>query len=169
MCFGLSFLSLGVSVLIFFNPIFIYSSGKAWNHDISVFLLVLSLYFLSQRKFFFSGVAIGMCLSARLTFLFFPFFLFLFLFLYLSEKRRFIYFFLGLILGLLPIFFFLIKCSESFLLQTLWRARLLKLYYHDVGLFSAVCSLKSKIHLTFIWLKHPSIVIWFLLFLLMFF
>lgn len=64
---------LASAVALAASPLFDYTSGRAWNHDLSVFLVLVSLGILLWRdrlsgtSVLFSGIALGLATGTRLT------------------------------------------------------------------------------------------------------
>ncbi len=103
-------------VILLINPVFVYTVGKAWNHDLPILLTLVALILFSEgikrenkrRWFFASGLMIGLAIGTRLTFapIVLPFLIMFFLLpRRLGNKelvKQILAFVLGLFVGLLP-------------------------------------------------------------------
>jgi len=141
-----SLLSLGSAGLILTNPLFVYTSGKAWNHDATV-LLILLAFLASGRSvkqngcpkwLFLSGLLLGLATGVRLSAapLALPFLL---MTLWPAPKprsgtlRRPMTFGLGLLVGLLPAAFLFVLAPRQFLFGNLGYPHYNTLYRQQVG------------------------------------
>lgn len=69
-------IAVGSALLVFTSPLFIYTTGRAWNHDLSIFFALGAFltYYLSVMKGdgktgpFLTGVLLGLAIGTRLSF-----------------------------------------------------------------------------------------------------
>jgi 4-amino-4-deoxy-L-arabinose transferase-like glycosyltransferase len=69
-------ISAGSALLLASNPIFVYTSGLAWNHDLPVLLVLLAVVLLGRSirrpsagwHTFFAGIVVGSAIGTRLSF-----------------------------------------------------------------------------------------------------
>ncbi len=137
----------GSVALLVTNPLFIYTSGKSWNHDLSVLLALLAFVCHvkgargehGRRWAFLSGLFVGLATGTRLSFA--PVILpFLGAFLLYPDRTRHqkwfvlpLLFGLGVLLGLLPSLILFIMAPRQFLFGNLEYARYNTLYRQEVG------------------------------------
>lgn len=135
------------SILLFLAaPIFIYTSGRAWNHDLPVLLLVwawlISLYGRIHAKpalwQMISGILLGLAIGTRLSVVTaLPAFLLLICLppqLVRRQRRVWIAAFLaGLLLASLPLIYAFVRAPQAFLFGNLEYARLNTLYREATG------------------------------------
>lgn len=119
-----------ISVLfIFTNPLFIYTTGFAWNHDFPLLLFLLAFvvhsYALRDNKktkwIFLSGILVGLAVGSRLSFIFavIPFIAIIFLNPNQAEKNKnlhlFYLFILGFLLSTAHLFLMFISAPKQFI------------------------------------------------------
>ena len=120
------FSGIALPLLLFFDPVFYYTAGKTWNHEVPSFLIVASILLQafavrnrSLRVAALSGLAGGLAVGTRLTFA--PILLPLCLgaLLYPGNWRQRTYLILatglGTGIGLLPSFVMFVKAPDNFL------------------------------------------------------
>jgi hypothetical protein len=138
----------GSVVLLVTNPVFIYTSGKSWNHDLSLLLALLAFVChvkgagggeRRKRWAFLSGLFVGLATGTRLSFapLILPF---LGAFLLYPNRTRHqkwfvlpLLFGLGVLLGLLPSLVLFAMAPRQFLFGNLEYARYNTLYRQEAG------------------------------------
>ena len=137
----------GSVVFLLTNPLFTYTSGKAWNHDLPVLLTLLAFAFHihgvqqggSKRWVFASGLCIGLAAGARLSFalVVVPFLLTILLFPGRTRRQRLLVlplsFGLGVVMGLLPALVLLALDPQAFLFGNLGYARYNTIYRQEMG------------------------------------
>jgi hypothetical protein len=134
-----------VSVLMLvFNPIFRYTSGQAWNHDLPILLTLLAfLAWLRSntdpRWLFLSGALVGFAVGVRLSFLVIapPFLLISFFASPSGSNRKRLgrpgWFTIGLVLSLLPLLAVALTAPRAFLFGNLEYIRLNTLFRLEMG------------------------------------
>ena len=135
-----------IILLIFINPIII----LPWPNFLAFLTIVLSCYFLinieSKKKFFFSGLFLGVSILIRENNLIpaslILIYIFFFVFFVEKDKNLFFYFFLGLITPL-SIFIFYIYTFDLFFYWKIFSFDLLKLFSKYENKFSHVNHLLS--------------------------
>lgn len=135
-----------IILLIFINPIII----LPWPNFLAFLTIVLSCYFLinfeSKKKFFFSGLFLGVSILIRENNLIpaslILIYIFFFVFFVEKDKKLFFYFFLGLITPL-SIFIFYIYTFDLFFYWKIFSFDLLKLFSKYENKFSHVNHLLS--------------------------
>ncbi len=132
-------------------PIFSYTSGRAWNHDVPVFLMLLAFFIhsdalIERRSPFWlgaSGLLMGLASVTRLSFALtaLPFILVLWLYPVYKGRTRWIgvgMFLLGYIIGAIPAIALFIVDPAAFLFGNVEYVRLNTLYYQDQGQLEAM-------------------------------
>lgn len=140
------FIAAGAGVLLLTNPLFTYTSGKAWNHDLPVLLTLLALAAYShgarqeegRRGAFLSGLLVGLAAGTRLSFalVILPFLGLLLWYPGHAGRRRGRLvgsFGLGLFLALLPSLALGALAPRQFLFGNLDYARYNTLYRREMG------------------------------------
>ncbi len=134
----------GVAALMLFSPLFIVTTGKAWNHDLPVLLTVVAilLHLRAARGtapvlcVLVSGLCVGFAVGSRLTFapLVAPFFVAIFLFPQTLRRRFFLtaLFSAAVAAALLPVFWYVHLAREQFLFGNFEYPRLRLLDPDDV-------------------------------------
>jgi len=134
-------------LLLVVNPVFVYTSGKAWNHDLSVLFALLAFVLHSQgartknpkRWVFFSGLCVGLAFGTRLSFapVILPFLGMILLFPEQARRQRLLVlpltFGLGLLLALLPSLILFALAPKPFVFGNLDYARYNTLYRQKMG------------------------------------
>jgi 4-amino-4-deoxy-L-arabinose transferase-like glycosyltransferase len=137
------------AVLLAFTPLFVYTSGRAWNHDLPVLLSVIAtillLTYMDQAggrsacwRVLLAGLLLGLAIVSRASFAFLvPAFL-LGLWLgtpagYGPRLRAIAWFAVGGVLGALPALILLARDPQAFLFGNLTYVRLNTLYYEMQG------------------------------------
>jgi 4-amino-4-deoxy-L-arabinose transferase-like glycosyltransferase len=154
----------GSVLLVLLSPLFAYTSGKAWNHDLPV-LLILAAFFLffeavkrgNQRGWFFaSGLLVGLAIGTRLSYAttVFPF---LILFWMIPQRGKSaeqvklaLFFLLGLAASLLPSLVLFILAPRQFIFGNFGYAAYNTFYRQQQGfsegeLSSTAMSLAGKL------------------------
>jgi len=141
-------------LIIVFNPLFIYTSGLAWNHDLSTLTAVLAFYFLvktiekPQNKFaFLTGFFLSFSACTRISFapLFFP--TRWALGKYGGQeglKKRILWFYGGLILAGLPTIILFLIGPKEFVFKTFLAASFHTHFMKTIG-YKRAMSIGSKI------------------------
>lgn len=132
-------------------PIFTYTSGRAWNHDLPVLLLLLAFFIQSdtliERRTPLSlgaaGLLIGLASAARLSFAFalIPFVMVTWLYPAFDRRRRWIgtaAFLAGCGLGALPALVFFFMDPAAFWFANIEYIRLNTEYYRAMGAVEAM-------------------------------
>jgi hypothetical protein len=142
-----SLAAVGSALLLLTNPLFTYTSGKAWNHDLPV-LLTLGAFLLLVRatrrdgdraSLFLSGILIGLAAGTRLSFALvaIPFAGMIGLYPGPAGRKRSLalplWFSLGLLLALLPSLVLFALAPRQFLFGNLGYARYNTLYRQAAG------------------------------------
>jgi 4-amino-4-deoxy-L-arabinose transferase-like glycosyltransferase len=141
------------------NPLFVYTSGLAWNHDLPVLLVLMAFcthYFGARqprpgRWSFASGFLVGLAAGFRLSFILavLPFLLTLFLYPNAASRAARLNlvktFSLGVFLSLLPAILLFILAPQGFVFGNLGYARLNTLYQLDTG-FEGPMTLSGKLN-----------------------
>ena len=128
-------------------PLFSYTSGRAWNHDLPTFLMLLAVIIhgaaCSQRRskgwFVLSGLFIGLATATRLSFalIAFPFGLLIWLTPAKSIGKRLgetVLFGAGALIGLLPALLPFIRSPQAFLFGNLEYVRLNTRFFQQTDL-----------------------------------
>jgi len=140
----------GGAIFLLTNPLFLYTSGRAWNHDLPILLILLAFIFhcrgIRQEKaktwIFLSGILLGFAMGARLLLApaVIPFLAVLFLYpLYpsviLSRRRPYLLllFGLGIFLTMLPTLLVLKWAPEQFIFGMTGYAQLSQAYHQEMG------------------------------------
>ncbi len=129
-------LATGASILLLFDPLFLYTSGKTWNHEVPAFLLALAVVFhvesFRAHPLLFStlsGCAAGLAAGTRLTYAP-PCAAFVIHLLIAGGKtwrervKLLVAWGGGCFVGLLPCIYFLVTCTDAFLFDNLKFPRL---------------------------------------------
>jgi 4-amino-4-deoxy-L-arabinose transferase-like glycosyltransferase len=152
----------GSVVLLIANPIFLYSSGVAWNHDLPVLLVVLaaSLFWLAHgrtapsRLVAAAGLAVGLAISTRLAFapVLLPFAVAALFLPGASGQQKRLYmlgaFAMGVLVGLLPAVVTAGLAPDRFLFDNVRYHGLSEVYWRQLG-NSRAMSLPGK--LAYLW------------------
>jgi len=140
-------LAAGTVTLMISSPVFVHTSGYAWNHDLPM-LLTLGAFLLHSQGIkrengwafaVVSGILLGGAVGVRLTFapLFAPFFLLPILYRKLLMKKQLyqllIGFSAGFFLALLPAIYWLLNTPEAFWLGNFKYPELNTLFRADIG------------------------------------
>ena len=148
---------MGSVLLILFNPLFIYTSGLAWNHDLPVLLTLLAAILYSRTVHFrqsaivwlASGLLMGFAVGTRLSFALavIPFTLAILL-LPETPHRRKLYllgtFLGGALLGLLPAISLAILAPTTFVFDNWTYHQLNQVYWQQQG-YERASDLGSKL------------------------
>lgn len=137
----------GCVILILVNPLFWYTTGRAWNHDLAAFLAIAALFchikgFADpgrvKKWLFYSGLTLGLAVGTRLSYalLLLPFLISLSYFpLLTGESRAHLLYqsILGTLTGLLtPLIFFLVS-PQRFVYYNYQYHKLNETYYRTMG------------------------------------
>lgn len=127
-------------------PIFTYTSGRAWNHDVAVLFLLLAFFIHSdamveRRSPWWlgaSGLLLGMAATTRLSFavLGIPFLLVIWLYPVYARVQRWqatLAFVLGAAVGALPTLWLFATDPAAFIFGNLEYVRLNTAYYQEIG------------------------------------
>ncbi len=147
-------------LVVLFSPLFVFYTGFARNNDLANLFSLIGLWLLyCQNCSFFSGLFIGASASVRL-----PFILLTIIGrITLKDKMSIIRFYIGVLLGILPVIYFLIFYRNDFIAHTLIAMIIRKNFYialgmHNVfGILGRIRSIQSIIKIS------PDILIWFLI------
>ncbi len=134
-------------ILLLVNPIFIYTSGLAWNHDLPVLLVLLACitYVHASQKenptlwTFISGGLVGLAIGTRLTFItvLIPFFVTLFYFPKNSTQnaklKNIQAFCLGVLVGLIPTLILFAIAPQEFIFGNFTYAQLNTSFRQETG------------------------------------
>ena len=125
------------------NPLFQYTSGMAWNHDLPVLLTLIAasgIVLSEDRQYqriwlFVSGLMLGVAAGARLAFLlaFLAFYGYLWIRYSASKRNLILIFSIGILVGLLPAVILFALDPRSFIFGNLEYARLNTLYRMNQG------------------------------------
>jgi 4-amino-4-deoxy-L-arabinose transferase-like glycosyltransferase len=151
------------------NPLFIYTSGRAWNHDMPVCLTLLACVLLCHgtrqpkpsKWVFLAGVLLGTAVGTRLSFgpAIIPFVGLLWLdrcgAVDRAERTSILAFAFGVLLALLPAGSMLWEAPKQFLFGNIVYPQLNALYNREVGHGMAMTAVGKLIYLTVI-LRNPS-------------
>jgi len=153
-------IGLCVVILLLMNPVFQYSSGLAWNHDLSILLCLVScLLFLNglemskKGSLLLSGLFLGSSIGVRLSFILavIPFLgaILLWPAALSSAKshkrvRSTLLFLSGLLLALLPSFLMIVLAPEQFVFGNIEYASLNTQWRQQIG-YSRAMTLMGKI------------------------
>ncbi|MBW2069353.1 MAG: hypothetical protein JRI31_10865 [Deltaproteobacteria bacterium] len=123
-----------MALCVLCNPVFIYTSGVAWNHDLATFLALLSLMFLlwntEPTNIFLAALFLGLASCTRLNFILgFPL-LFLWVIFHKLPWKSFI---LGSLVGGLPAMFFFFLNPKIFYANTVTSQKAHLAYLHAIG------------------------------------
>ncbi len=134
-----------MALCMFCNPVFIYTSGVAWNHDLATFLALLSLLFLlwgtESINVFLAAFFMGLASCTRVNFILaFPLLLVWVIFHRLSWKSL----ILGGFVGGLPAMFFFFLNPKIFYSNTVTSQKAHLAYLHALG-NSGVTTLDYKL------------------------
>lgn len=142
----------GSVICLMTNSLFTYTSGRAWNHDLSILLsllaFVLHCYGARQEKplnwVLLSGIFLGLAIGVRLTFapLVVPFLIMIVFYPtndYATKKTRlFFSFSFGVFMAILPVLLLFMLAPEQFLFGNLGYAKLNTLYRQEIGYTKAM-------------------------------
>ena len=136
----------GSVVLVLANPLFVYTSGLAWNHDLPLLLIALAFVLYSRaggngraaRSWVVCGVLVGLAIGTRLSFVLavIPFVAGIFVLAQSpwSDKLRLaVIFFAGAFLGLLPSLLLAGLAPAEFMFGNWEYHRLNQLYWQQAG------------------------------------
>lgn len=145
-------------VLLLANPIFTYTSGLAWNHDLPILLVLLA--FMAQVKAtkkenptiwtFISGGLVGLAIGTRLTFITvsIPFIVTLFYFPKITNRKskviNILAFCLGVMVGLIPVMILFAIAPQEFVFGNFTYAQLNTSFRQETG-FIGPMSLIEKL------------------------
>lgn len=149
------------ALLLMTTPSFLHASGRAWNHDFPILLLLLAAtiqcYWLVRRAgawwLLLTGLLLGLAAATRLSFVFagIPFFLSIF-FVHSWRTRQAwtpaALFAAGALLGSLPAIYLFVVAPGPFIFGNLTYAQLNTAYYQANGSPEAAMSLGQKIYKT---------------------
>jgi 4-amino-4-deoxy-L-arabinose transferase-like glycosyltransferase len=152
----------GSVVLLVANPIFLYSSGLAWNHDLPVLLVVLAatLFWVAHgqtdpaRLVAAAGVAVGLAISTRLAFapVLLPFAAAALFFPGVGARQKRLYmlgaFGMGVLAGLLPAVVTAGLAPDRFLFDNVRYHGLSEAYWRQLG-YTRAMTLPGK--LAYLW------------------
>lgn len=132
-------------------PLFTYASGRAWNHDLPIFLMLLAFVIQSdlmieRRSPYWlgaSGLLLGLATTTRLSFAFaaIPFVLVLWLYPVYSGRKRwlgFSAFVLGALLAATPTIFLFLRDPAAFFFGNVEYVRLNTLYHQSIGVLKGM-------------------------------
>ena len=168
--------SAGGVILLLANPLFAYTSGLAWNHDLPILLVLLAFSVHvhgSEREnpaiwTLISGGLIGLAIGTRLTFLLvaIPFFVTLFNFPgIITPKARLktlLAFCLGMILGLTPSLFLFAIAPREFIFGNVTYAQLNTAFREETGFIGPMGLVEKMDHLRTKVLNQPGNLLLFL-------
>ncbi len=150
-------------------PIFTYTSGRTWNHDVPVFLMLLAFFIhsdaLVERRSPFwlgaSGLLMGLASVTRLSFALtaLPFILVLWLYPVYEGRTRWIgigMFLLGYIVGAIPAIVLFFVDPAAFLFGNVEYVRLNTLYYQEQGQVEAMTLLGKLTFLAELLVTQPG-------------
>jgi 4-amino-4-deoxy-L-arabinose transferase-like glycosyltransferase len=139
--------AVGAAILLLTNPLFSYTTGKAWNHDLPVLLTMIAFLLVGRGArqtngrwwVFFSGLLVGLAAGTRLSFALaaVPFAGMIALYPGSTAPRKRwvlpLWFGLGLLLALLPSLVLFAMAPRQFLFGNLGYARYNTLYRQAAG------------------------------------
>lgn len=159
--FTRSLIGMGAALFLIANPVFIYASGLAWNHDLPVFLSVLAFVLLMKGArmerpgwwLFFSGLALGFAICVRLSFA--PAVVPFIVAVVVVKRGCLLPFTIGLTVGLLPALLLFLLSPVRFIFGNLDYHRLNELYRRQTG-YSLAMTPAGK--LSYLWevIKEPG-------------
>ncbi len=147
----------GSVILLATNPVFTFTNGIAWNHDLPALLVLLAFLFhcygakqgKAKKWVFLSGIFFGLGAGTRLTVItaIIPFVVTLFLYPAAQSRRDKFYlvlsFSLGLLLSLTPSLLLFVLAPKQFIFGNIGYAELHKIYSHKMG-YDNVMTLGGK-------------------------
>lgn len=135
----------GSVLLIMTNPFFTYTSGRAWNHDLSLLFTLLAFFFhcrgftnnKDKQHLFFSGIFLGLAIGTRLTFAIFIIPFLGTVFFYKKEQnvlpKLFLFFVLGVIVAMLPSIIMFSLSPKKFIFDNIGYHKLNTMYFQEIG------------------------------------
>jgi hypothetical protein len=150
-------------------PIFTYTSGRAWNHDLPVFLMLLAFFIhsdaLVERRSPFwlgaSGLLMGLASVTRLSFALtaLPFLLVIWLYPAYKGRTRWIgtgMFLIGYMIGAIPAIVLFFVDPAAFLFGNVEYVRLNTLYYQQQGQVEAMTLIGKLVFLGRLLVTQPG-------------
>ena len=159
----ISFLiSAGSVIFLMTNPLFVYTSGISWNHDLPILFTLLAFVFhchgatlgKARKWLFFSGILLGLAIGTRLSFAtaIVPSFIMIVLYpnttMSESKLNLFLLFSLGVFLALLPALVMFVLTPEQFIFGNIEYAKLNTLYRQESGYHQAMTIISKLKYLT---------------------
>ncbi|MEM7536099.1 MAG: hypothetical protein AAF639_28210 [Chloroflexota bacterium] len=148
--------AISATFLLFTNPLFIYTSGRAWNHDLPVLLTLMACWLylknphLSLTRSLFIGILIGLSTATSLSF---ALIILPFAFIMLRPNRqtlmRITTLGVGALIGFTPALWMALQSPDGFLFGNLGYVRLNTQYYQEVLGHQTAMTLTGK--LTYVW------------------
>ncbi len=139
--------SAGSVILLASSPVFVYTSGLAWNHDLPVLLTLLAVALLCRSvgqpgiggRIFLAGVLVGSAIGTRLSFMpmIAPFIGGILLLPGVTERRKKLFllaaFILGMLVALTPTSILFAMAPSSFAFDNVRYHQLNETYWQQVG------------------------------------